>query len=496
MSTHLRGVRLHPFLTTVILATAGLLLGPAPGMGLRAEAAPEAGDYLVIDLSAGPSATAYPWSRRAEPPPGGWSLEDRTEHLVLRRLPAGQFLMGSPPEELGRGTDETRRTVTLTQSFYLGVFEVTQRQWELVMGTRPSYFANPDHYAARPVEKVSEYDIRENTGGDDPAVRWPANDHVHPSSFVGRLRARTGLTGLDLPTEAQWEYACRAGTTTALNSGTNLADPYRDDTLVRLGRHANNGGRDPVALGDPSSGTAQAGTYLPNAWGLYDLHGNVWERCLDGYVAEWGSEPASDPQGVDQPAGDLHTMRGGGFSSNPQKCRSAVRYAKHPGVRSRDYGFRLACRLSDALTRTPYQNWAEVALAGLAAGLREPGADPDADGWPNLAEYAQGLDPARPQSAGAPIVWSAPADLGGPARLHVRVRGSDPALRTTLHCTGDLRQWRQAELQWDGTAWRSDDPLLPIQAAQTADGIWWDLTLQPDLSSLPVLCRLGFSLNP
>ena len=167
--------------------------------------------YLVIDLSGGTNAANYPVSYLSDVPAGGWTDEYKTTKLVLRKIPAGTFVMGSPTNELGREPwapgSETQHSVTLTKAFHIGVFTVTQRQWELVMGNRPSYFTNAAFYATRPVEEVSYYDVRENpANSDDPASDWPSNSVVNANSFMGKLRARTGLAAFDLPTEAQWEY--------------------------------------------------------------------------------------------------------------------------------------------------------------------------------------------------------------------------------------------------------------------------------------------------
>ena len=127
-----------------------------------------------------------------------------TTHLVLRRIPAGTFLMGSSSSELGRSAAENRHTVVLTKDFYIGVYEVTQYQWYLIQSNWPSYYSSPDFRDTRPVEQVSWQMIR---GTSSAARAWPANATVDASSFVGGLRARTGLNGFDPPTDAQWEYA-------------------------------------------------------------------------------------------------------------------------------------------------------------------------------------------------------------------------------------------------------------------------------------------------
>lgn len=131
--------------------------------------------------------------------------------------------------------------MTLTSDFYIGVFEVTQRQAELVMGNKPSYFNNATYYQTRPVETVSYYDIRENPNNSAISPNWPATNAVHAHSFMGKLRAKTGLAGFDLPTESQWEYACWAGTTTALDSGYNLTSTSSDSRMSEVGRYWYNG---------------------------------------------------------------------------------------------------------------------------------------------------------------------------------------------------------------------------------------------------------------
>jgi len=292
-------------------------------------------DYLVIHLSAGPSATTYPVSYLPAVPAGGWTAAYKTTKLVLRRIPAGTFNMGSPVGELGRWGDETQHEVTLTEDLYVGVFEVTQRQWERVMGTWPSYFNNATCRDTRPVEEVSYNDVRGSTSG----ATWPVSNSVDATSFMGILRQKTGLATLDLPTAAQWEYACRAGTITALNSGKNLTSTENCPNLAEVGRYWYNGGSGQSQTGDLSVGTGGAGSYLPNAWGLYDMHGNVWEWCLDWYGGYPGT--VTDPEGG-AGGSSVRVMRGGGWNCLAERCRSADRGSGTPSVRSSVLGFRLA----------------------------------------------------------------------------------------------------------------------------------------------------------
>jgi formylglycine-generating enzyme required for sulfatase activity len=155
--------------------------------------------YCVIDLSAGPKASKYPVSYLAAEPKGGFNTDEyKTTKLVLRRIEPGKFLVDG---KLG---------VTLTKSFYCGIFEVTQKQYELVTGGNPSERKGD----TRPVEQVSWNMVR----GDSSTCDWPSSVKVDPNSFMGKIQARTGLN-FDLPTEAQWEYACRAGTTSRYNNG-------------------------------------------------------------------------------------------------------------------------------------------------------------------------------------------------------------------------------------------------------------------------------------
>ncbi len=295
------------------------------------------GDYLVVDLSGGTNAAQYPvtYYRSIQDVPGGPNSDAyKTTNLLMRMIPRGVFLMGSPSNELGRDTDELQHQVTLTQPFYMGVFEVTQKQWERVMGTWPSYYTNASFRDSRPVERVSYEDIR----GASAGVLWPGTNSVDAASFMGRLRSRTGKS-FDLPTESQWEYAGRGGTVSALNSGKNLTGTGACTNVAEVGRYFYNGGSDSSQNGTIAVGSAKVGSYLAGPWGLYDIHGNVWEMCLDWY----GPYPGAvvDPTGA--VTGTSRVSRGGGWDDSfAYTCRSAFRfYGLQTNESSNTHGFRV-----------------------------------------------------------------------------------------------------------------------------------------------------------
>ncbi len=284
-------------------------------------------DYLVVDLNTGAVTTSST----------GPDLSNdtcRTTELWLRRIPKGTFTMGSPKGEVGREraySIETQHQVTLTEDFYIGVFEITQKQYSLIYGSNPSKYMG----GTRPVEYVSYNDIRGT--GSTAGAGWPTYGHaVDSGSFLGKLRAKTGKT-FDLPTEAQWEYACRAGTNTALNTGRNLTSTVRGDSAMDVaGRYGYN-------QNDGKGGYSQhtkVGSYLPNAWGLYDMHGNVYEWCLDRHTSDLGSSAVTDPKGPDSVSSRV--CRGGSWDYGAPDCRSAYRYYLSPSSNCNSYsGFRV-----------------------------------------------------------------------------------------------------------------------------------------------------------
>lgn len=215
-------------------------------------------------------------------------------------VPAGTFMMGSPPNESGRNSEETQHQVTISRPFYLQTTEATQGQWRAVMGKNPSNFSICGDDC--PVENVSWHDAQE---------------------FIRRLNAKEGLNKYRLPTEAEWEYACRAGRTTAF---------YFGDDGRFLGEYA-------WYDGNSGKRTQPVGRKKSNPWGLYDLHGNVWEWCAD-WFGDYPPGSVTDPTGPS--SGSYRVFRGGGWPFDAKLCRSAVRGRRSPNYRAGGLGFRLA----------------------------------------------------------------------------------------------------------------------------------------------------------
>jgi formylglycine-generating enzyme required for sulfatase activity len=254
--------------------------------------------------------TGWYWPVRADSTPREW--RDPSTGMVLVLIPAGKFTMGSPPGEAGRESQERQHRVTISRPYYLGRFEVTQKAWVAVMGSNTSHFQDPSDM--RPVEMVTWFDAQE---------------------FLERL-SRRAHRRFRLPTEAEWEYACRAGTTTAYATGARLT-----------ASQANFNARYPLPgdqAGPARDTTTPVGSFAPNAWGLYDMHGNVWEWCADWHC------PYADGDAVD-PFGECDTpfrvIRGGSWHFDAASARSALRYTHRPQDRGMSLGFRVAMDVPD-----------------------------------------------------------------------------------------------------------------------------------------------------
>ncbi len=251
----------------------------------------------------------------------------KTDKLVLRRVSVGSYQLGD--------TQNGTPNVTLTKDMYVGVFEVTQQQWNRIMNNGTGTDTQAKH-------TVSYLEIREGPASnyDDPDVNWPSTGkNVTALSFMGKLRTKTGIVEFDLPTEAQWEYFCRAKTTTVFNDGaagayyTGVVDRNNGNTndfLNALGWYKFNNPTPPTAA-------KPVGDKLPNAWGLYDTHGNVWEWCLDWNATN--AELGTDPDGA--VSGSNRVIRGGSWNIPASYCRSAFCSSDTPSYRYSSLGFRL-----------------------------------------------------------------------------------------------------------------------------------------------------------
>ncbi len=239
-------------------------------------------------------------------------VQTRKSGIFLRLVPPGEFIMGSSREEDG-DSDEKPHKVIISRPMYIGKYEITQGQWTKVMGSNPAYFKRSKEFA--PVENVSWNDCQ---------------------AFLNRLATMEGVPEgtYRLPTEAEWEYACRAGTQTPFCYGNQASM-----------RNMNCQGRYGGALTGPEmDSTISVGAFQPNAWGLYDMHGNVWEWVADGYAAQYPDGPVTDPVG---PNNNLRAVRGGAWNYSAYRCRSAERYPQRITEREENIGLRLVRNIPD-----------------------------------------------------------------------------------------------------------------------------------------------------
>ena len=251
-------------------------------------------------------------------------------------IPPERFMMGSPSNEAERDKDEKQHQVTLTKGYYMQTTEVTQGQWERVMGSNPSYFKNCGSNC--PVEKVSWEDCQK---------------------FIQKLNGMEGTRKYRLPTEAEWEYAARAGTDTPFSFGRCLSTDQ-----------ANYDGNYPYpgcSKGEYRKSPVAAGSFPHNAWGLYDMHGNVWEWCQD-WKGDYPSGSVTDPTGPS--SGSNRVGRGGGWNIRARICRAAGRFRITPGRRSISLGFRLAFSAAHRASGGCRPADPEKILSSLSAGQK------------------------------------------------------------------------------------------------------------------------------
>jgi formylglycine-generating enzyme required for sulfatase activity len=247
--------------------------------------------------------------------------------MKLVRIPPGTFKMGSPRGEANRIDDEEQHSVEITQEFWLGVHEVTQKQYAAIMGKNPSWFSKDGSGKDKVMGMNTDDFPVENVSWDDAVEfckKLSERDTKKPAGWMYRL-----------PREAEWEYSCRGGAPSyqVFHFGNSLS-----------GKEANFGSNNPhggAAKTDPLNRTCKVGSYAANRFGLHDMHGNVWEWCLDWYGADYyAKSPAKDPAGP--PEGSDRVDRGGSWGSFGSRCRSASRRGITPGYRDYYLGFRVA----------------------------------------------------------------------------------------------------------------------------------------------------------
>ena len=298
--------------------------------------------YMVIDVSGGSETNCYPVDFLNGAPPNGFTdNEYKGNKIVLRRIHPGSYMAGSPGNEANyNAAREKQHRVALSQPFYIGIYEITQKQYKNVTGGDPSQYKG-DY---RPVERVSYEGIR---GGNWPTTAVPgANTFMDMLIQKCKSKGSGGdytepVEGFDLPTEFQWEYACRAGTTGAFNTTNaydNTKSAEQEAQLKLLGRYTSN---QTDGKGSCNANHTVVGSYQPNQWGLYDMHGNVWEWCRD-----WCQEDASalkqftDPKGA--ASGSSRVLRGGSWYNAVGSCRSAYRNDNASSYTYSSSGFRLS----------------------------------------------------------------------------------------------------------------------------------------------------------
>jgi len=320
----------------------------------------DASTYMVVDLSGGASATEYPVTFTNTPPEGGWTQTVyKTDKLVLRRIPAGTAVLGSPSDEIGRTASseylEVQRKTTFTNSFYMAVFETTQKQFKNVMGFSPqTESAVQDD---RPLVFVSYELLRGTnsffTASDRTGGTWPEHE---ATSFFGVLNSKLpasvlaaaglGDYEMELPTASQWEYACRAGTTGSYNNGTTITNEMSDANAALLAQYGGNQWACPLV----------GGQKLPNAYGLYDMHGNAQELTRDHIYYNYNSgstEPIWDGTDQIEPlqyGGKYWTailsfggsINGAAGVTYPKNVRSSSVIRANPNTVDRINGFRIA----------------------------------------------------------------------------------------------------------------------------------------------------------
>ena len=319
-------------------------------------------EWMIVNLDtvyAGRADAVKYYTSLDQSPDGGDISSEiyKTSRIVLKRIPAAgvPFFMGSPVSETGHrstssgslGAEELHKVV-LSSDFYMAVYETTQSQYRKMYGTPKQFYFMKDG-DMRPAENLGLDLVRGQTSVWPGESRAAAYGSVPDACFLGALRAHVGGTVMfDLPTEAQWEFACRAGTQTGLYTGEDIVDVTISANLDTIGRYSGNDneGHNTAIVGDTSVGTnaatAVVGSFLANGFGLYDMIGNVQELCLD-----WSGDYAGDALDPVGPlTGEKRLCRGGGYCFDARYNRAAARYYQSRSNPSRATGFRICVPLN------------------------------------------------------------------------------------------------------------------------------------------------------
>ena len=281
------------------------------------------------------------FAQQEEKPPAAEAPPALVNSIGMRlvEVQAGEFLMGSK-NEFGRWAHEHQHKVRITSPYHIGAFEVTQGEYTKLMGKNPSYFS-PAGGGKESVKGIDTSSLPVDSVSWNEALEFCRKlSNLPAEKKAGRVYS--------LPTEAQWEYACRAGSTTPFHCGEQLDSKQAnfDGNTPYLKRADVIKGVDPATIAGPYlKRTTPVGSYAANAWGLHDMHGNVWEWCSDWFSpVYYRSSPEADPEGPEK--GTKKVSRGGGWYYFGAGCRSASRYQRDPGRKRNTEGFRVVCTIT------------------------------------------------------------------------------------------------------------------------------------------------------